>query len=209
MFIRLEGMDCTGKTQAARELKKRLVAEGYKVVHLFEPYEKGADNKAIRNCIINGNYTQNAKAMLALASRIDLYEKRIKPALDDKKIVIVERSFISTMVYQGEDNPDAVLNVHIAAMEEFSAHLDPDLLVHMEITHEEFTARISKRKGAPDKIEKSLADKNKFNQKVEAYRTCIAKALEGTDVELLKENDVDKIYDHIIKEVGNNPAYKV
>lgn len=208
MFIVLEGMDCTGKSRLATDLKRKLNGAGYKVLHLAEPHGKGADNKAVRELIINGNYTQHAKACLALASRIDLFEKKIRPGLDDNKIVIVERNFISTMVYQGEDDPEGVLDLHVTAMESFSAQLDPDLLVHLEISYNEFEERLAKRKLPADKIEKMLGKEDNFNRLSKSYQKAIALALENVDTVLLKSNDFDTIYDAIIREVAPFPAYK-
>ncbi len=103
LFITFEGIDGSGKTLQIKCLKEYLESLGYELVVVREPGGTKIGEK-IRNILLDNNNTNinyEAEALLYAASRAQLISEVIKPALDDKKIVISDRFIDSTLMYQG------------------------------------------------------------------------------------------------------------
>lgn len=100
LYIVFEGIDGAGKSTQILEMQEYLQSRGYPVLIVREPYdtEIAADLfKYVMNAHSIGSY---ARAMLMMACRYDIQEKKIKPALEKGYIVISDRSFISMLAYQ-------------------------------------------------------------------------------------------------------------
>lgn len=100
LYVVLEGIDGSGKSTQIPLLQEYLQSRGYPVLLVREPYdtEIAADLfKYVMNAHSIGAYT---RALLMMACRYDIQEKKIKPALENGYIVISDRSFISMLAYQ-------------------------------------------------------------------------------------------------------------
>ena len=101
--ICLEGGDGCGKTTVMRELVPRLSDMGYDVMPLREP---GGNEicESIRDVLLadssDGMYPMT-EAMLYAASRYQLMNDLIRPAMRDGKLVVLDRFVYSSFVYQG------------------------------------------------------------------------------------------------------------
>lgn len=101
--ICLEGGDGCGKTTVMRELVPRLSDMGYDVMPLREP---GGNEicESIRDILLadssDGMYPMT-EAMLYAASRYQLMNDLIRPAMRDGKLVVLDRFVYSSFVYQG------------------------------------------------------------------------------------------------------------
>jgi dTMP kinase len=102
MFITLEGGEKLGKTTQAHLLAERLEKQGFEVVTTREPggTEFGA---VLRELLKNPKWelSKPAEMLLFAADRAQHYKEVLKPALRDGKVVICDRYFDSTLVYQG------------------------------------------------------------------------------------------------------------
>ncbi len=102
MYICLEGIDGSGKSTQVEMLIKWLKECGIEVFRVFEPTDSPA-GRLIRNMLQNPNATnenfQNTLALLFAADRIILMDK-IAEAEKEGKIVMSDRCFYSSMVYQ-------------------------------------------------------------------------------------------------------------
>jgi dTMP kinase len=102
-LITFEGIDGCGKTTHSRKLKDYLVKKGYKVLLLREPGGERIAEK-IRRILLSDRNKKIApltELLLYNASRAQLVETVILPALKDGKIVICDRFYDSTLAYQG------------------------------------------------------------------------------------------------------------
>ncbi len=102
-FITLEGPEGSGKTTISKLLTARLEELGYQVVLTREP---GGINisEQIRNIILNKenvNMDYRTEALLLAAARRQHLVEKVKPALDENKIVICDRFIDSSLAYQG------------------------------------------------------------------------------------------------------------
>ncbi|MFH1715016.1 MAG: dTMP kinase [Elusimicrobiota bacterium] len=101
-FITIEGIDGCGKSTQAKLLADYCLSKEQEVVLTREP---GGDNvsEKIRRIILDPENKVDPLAELFLyeASRAQHYKEVVEPALNIGKTVISERSFDSTVVYQG------------------------------------------------------------------------------------------------------------
>ena len=101
-IITVEGIDGAGKTTGAKIIAEKLADMGYKVLNLTT--EKLTDeSKAIRQLFISGamgNATVDVMGMLVSAYLHSIVTTQVHPNLNRYDYIIMDRSFISTLVYQ-------------------------------------------------------------------------------------------------------------
>lgn len=103
MFITFEGSEGGGKSTQITLLSFYLRQEGYKVITTREPGGTMIGEQ-VRNClhdVTNKNMMPTAEALLYSASRAQLVEEVIRPALASRHIVLSDRYADSTIAYQG------------------------------------------------------------------------------------------------------------
>ena len=134
MYICLEGIDGSGKSTQIEMLVKWLDDCGIETLMVFEPTESPA-GKLIREMLQNPNAIknnfQNTLALLFAADRIILMDK-IEKAEKEGKIVVSDRCFYSSMVYQNDGN-------WIEAINKFAKR--PDLVLLLDIDPETAVSR--------------------------------------------------------------------
>ena len=103
MFISFEGIDGSGKSTQARLLAETLRQRDLEVVEVREPGGTPLGEE-VRSLLLDPSQDIDPKAELLLfsAARAQLVTAFIKPALAEGAIVIADRFFDSTTVYQGE-----------------------------------------------------------------------------------------------------------
>ena len=103
-FITFEGSEGCGKTTQIEALAKALEAQGKTVLITREPGGTLIGEK-IRNLLQDPGHKNEindmAELLLFSASRAELIASRIQPALKRGEIVICDRFYDSTYVYQG------------------------------------------------------------------------------------------------------------
>jgi dTMP kinase len=103
MFITFEGIEGSGKTTQIKLLVSALRAKGFDCVPTREP---GATEigKKIRAILLDSNHTAMlpiTELLLYEADRAQHVREVIEPALAAKKVVVSDRFFDATTVYQG------------------------------------------------------------------------------------------------------------
>lgn len=103
LFITVEGTDGSGKTTQMQRMEKYLMDMGREVIMVREP--GGTDiSEKIRPIILDPASTEmssTTEMLLYAASRAQLVNEVIKPALEAGKIIICDRFVDSTYSYQG------------------------------------------------------------------------------------------------------------
>lgn len=159
LFITFEGGDGAGKSTQIRRLAERLEKGGLDVTVSREPGgTPGAE--AVRHVVLDtaaaepfGPYLE---AILFAAARNDHVEQKIRPALAEGRVVLVDRFMDSTRVYQGASgnlDPDFVSALERVAI----AGLVPDMTIILDLPPEEGLGRAHARRDetvAPDRFEK-------------------------------------------------------
>ena len=171
-FITFEGTEGCGKSTHIKKLARRLEAEGHTVRTLREPggTESG---ESIRQLLKHGpeELTAEAELLLMNASRAQLVREVIRPAIAAGEIVLCDRFYDSTSVYQGTGRGlDAA---QVQAVIDFAVgDTRPDLTLLLQIplkTSEERRAR----RWDTDRFEQ--ADRT-FFERIEAGYTALAAA---------------------------------
>lgn len=103
MFISVEGTDGSGKSTQLKKIHQYLIEKGYDVCLIREPGGTSIGEQ-IRNILLdssNKNMSAICEMMLYAASRSQLINEVIKPALEKGKVIICDRFVDSSLVYQG------------------------------------------------------------------------------------------------------------
>ncbi len=102
-FLTLEGPDGSGKSTIGKRINDELISLGYDVVLTREPggTDIGEDIRKILLSKFNNNMSDIAESLLYAASRSQHVYEKIRPALEDGKIVISDRFVMSSLAYQG------------------------------------------------------------------------------------------------------------
>ena len=201
VFIALEGGEATGKTTTAKVLKERLEALGHEVVITREP--GGIPSaEAIRENIMNFHVDARTELLLYIAARREHLVSKVIPALESGKIVITDRFYISSLVYQGYARGLGIDTVRV--LNDFACDgVYPDLNIIIDIPVE---VSMERKKGVED-INRLDLEGYKFHKKVEEAYRMISK--EGKDKTVLvdgvqsMETMIDEVF-HIIKEQIEN-----
>jgi dTMP kinase len=138
MLIAVEGIDGAGKTTIANHLCDFLSKKGYKCVVLKEPSESiyGKMIKSLKN-----RPDPETEMELFLKDREIDVKDRILPALEEGKIVIMDRYYYSNIAYQSARglNADRIreLNERIAPK--------PDLVILLDLSPSKALERLKNR----------------------------------------------------------------
>lgn len=162
-LIVLEGPEGAGKTTQLRLLSEWLVAKGQTVLGCREPGGTPVGDE-IRKILLDHpsvDIVPRAESLLFMASRAQLVERQIAPALASGSIVLLDRFFLSTYAYQvaGRGLPHDQIG---AANRLATAEVRPDVTVLLTLPVEEGLARVTQR-GAHDRMERADVD---FHQRV-------------------------------------------
>lgn len=161
-LIVLEGPEGAGKSTQVKRLAEFLGKAGHQVVSLREPGGTPVGDE-IRFKVLQSqlDIVPTAESLLFMASRAQLVEREIKPALAAGKTVVLDRFYLSTYAYQaaGRGLP---LDQIVAANRLAISDVRPDLTVILALPAAEGMARASKR-GTKDRIERAESD---FHERV-------------------------------------------
>ncbi len=148
-FITIEGSEGSGKSSVITYLQKTFKSRDYSIKIFREPGSTKIGEK-IRTMLLdknNTNLSPHTELLLYLASRTQLIEEKLTGALKKYDVVICDRYFDSTLVYQG-----AALglgSIVEKSVEMFCLSVVPDLTIVLDAPVHEGLSRLKKR----DRIE--------------------------------------------------------
>lgn len=175
LFFVLEGVDGVGKTTQQRLFCQWLAEQGKQVVACRDPGGTALGER-VREILLGRHelaIERRTEMLLYMASRAQLMEEVIRPALDQGKVVVSDRFVLSNVVYQGHAgglSPEEVRQVGQIATQGIA----PSLTFLLEMPADRALARIGR---AHDRMEsQGLAYLEKV---VAGYRTEAARAAEA------------------------------
>lgn len=143
-FIVFEGPDGSGKSTQFRRLSDLFAASGIAVCEVREPGGTPVGEE-IREVLLDRAHTGmgvRCETLLYMASRAELVEQRILPALQRGELVLADRFVASTLAYQGAAG--GVPTSDIAAVARVATRgLIPDLNIVFDLDEEAAARRLS------------------------------------------------------------------
>ncbi|KJH63233.1 MULTISPECIES: dTMP kinase [Bacillus] len=143
LFITFEGPEGAGKTTILQAAADQLTKNGHSVLATREP--GGIEiSERIREVILNPSHTamdHKTEALLYAAARRQHLVEKVKPALEEGKIVLCDRFIDSSLAYQGYARGlgiDEVFSVNQFAI----GSLMPNVTIYFDIDPEEGIKRI-------------------------------------------------------------------
>lgn len=203
IFVTFEGVEACGKSTQVKRLKRRLEAVGREVIAVHEPgyTEIGSE---IRHLLLHaklGNAMQAVTELLLFeASRAQLVAEVIRPSLAKDHIVLSDRFYDSTTVYQGIAR--GLDSTFIRIINEFVVdECKPALTILLDIDIETSLIRQMRRVrpvGAPDRMERQPSE---FFEKVRQGYLETARAEPGrikvVDASRVEDRVEQEIWDHV------------
>lgn len=162
-LIVFEGPDGSGKTTIIKKVNESLSQQGYKLRLVREPGGTEISEKIREIIIDNENKSMSAKteSLLFAASRAQLVEEKIKPALEDGEIILCDRYVLSSLTYQGVGRNLGIEEVK--SINDFATgDIRPNLTIFFNIDYK--TALVRKRENfSADRLENEDFD---FHKKI-------------------------------------------
>jgi dTMP kinase len=143
-FIVLDGPDGSGKTTQFRRLVHEARAIGLPLCEVREP--GGTEiGEHIRSVLLNHSeepMSTRCEMLLYMASRAQLVERRIAPALKAGHLVLADRFVSSTLAYQGHAGGLPIAEIHQAAAIA-TGGVQPDLVVIFDVDQATAATRLN------------------------------------------------------------------
>ena len=152
-LIVFEGGEGSGKSTQLRRVSATLARRQIAHLCLREPGGTPLGTE-VRRLLLDraSDVAHRAEALLFMASRAQLVEREVRPALDRGDLVLLDRFFLSTYAYQiaGHGLPEDEVR---AANRFATAGLVPDLTLLLTFPVTEGLARAARRAASHDRIE--------------------------------------------------------
>lgn len=194
IFITIEGPEGSGKTTIIQMLAENLQKEGYEVVATREP--GGIEiAEQIRKVILDPENTAmdpRTEALLYAAARRQHLAEKVKPALEDGKIVLCDRFVDSSLAYQGYARGlgiDEVYSINEFAIE----NMMPQRTLYFDIAPEVGLERINKNKGR--EVNRLDMEKLEFHQKVREGYMILAERFKDRIVKVDASKELEAVYE--------------
>jgi dTMP kinase len=173
MFVTFEGSEGSGKSTQIALLADHLQEKGYRVVTTREPggTQIGEQVRACLHDVANEQMTAAAEVLLYSASRAQLVEEVIRPALAEGKIVLSDRYADSTIAYQGYGR-QLELDTLWTITQFATGGLKPDLSIFLDV---DVQAGLSRRTIGGDELNRMDLQALAFYERVrDGYMKMIA-----------------------------------
>ena len=166
LFITFEGVEGSGKSTQIQRLADRIKSKDANLDLLVTREPGGTDSaESIRQLLVTGRadkWRAATEAMLMSASRHEHVEHVIRPAIESGAIVVCDRFYDSTRVYQGIVG--GVPEPDIEALNRLACgNLGPDLTILLDMDVDEGLRRADGRETAETRFESKGVE---FHRKV-------------------------------------------
>jgi len=196
-FIVLDGPDGCGKSSQRDLLAQLLINNKVKVACFRDPGSTATGEK-IRNILLDpaNHISDRTELLLYMASRAQLWDQCIAPALKKKNCVLLDRWLSSTCAYQGYAGGVGIQKV-IDIAEHSLERCWPDLTIILDVDLKTAKSRMNR---SLDRMEQKKAE---YHKKVRQGFLKLAKMKKnivvidsGQKIEIVHENIVQVIEKH-------------
>jgi len=194
MFITVEGTDGSGKTTQINLMKSYLEGKGYDVIVTREPGGTSIGEK-IRSIILdpeNKEMNEVTEVLLCASARAQIITELIKPAIDDRKIIICDRFIDSSYAYQGYGRGielDLITKINNVAI----CGMMPDITFLFDISPD---TALKRRlfSSLPDRIER---EKLEFHKKVYSGYKALASLYPERIKTINAEKSIEEVFETV------------
>lgn len=202
-FIAIEGLDGSGKTTIARQLAYFMQSALKKSVKLtFEPHDPSCGGLFIRQVLEKKirDFSHETLMLAFAANRLDHCDREITAWLSkgNDKIVICDRYYLSSLVYQTNENFDCdyVMNLNSGARK-------PDLTIFMNVSNKVCYERMKIRNKPKELFERNLTKtREKYFEAIDYLRNSRNEKIEVVDASGSMKEVLEKIV-KIISGIGS------
>ncbi len=208
LYVVIEGPDGSGKSMQAAKIIEKLRNQGFHTVHFREPGgEIGQEDtigEKIRALLQDNNNRILPMCELALftANRAQLIEQ-IKDYINKGTTVVCERSFLSSIVYQGYGR-GIDIDIILQATHLFVDKL-PDLVVIYNVDAHCGNSRVAKR-GEKDRIENEGFS---FHARVGQMYKCLGKVCEQLGIPYIQLNTDEQKWEKYVEKAVREITKKI
>jgi dTMP kinase len=203
VFITFEGVEGSGKSVQAHKLVDRLRAHGFVATLTREPGGTPLGVE-LRDLLLGRDelsLVPRAEALLMNASRAQLVETLIRPALGRGEVVVCDRFADSTLAYQGAGR--GLSSPQLQSVISFAtAGLQPDMTMLLDVPVEDGLAR----KYAQDQRNRFEEEARAFHARVRAAYRAMAQLEPGRWYcfnGLMDADDLaDEIWEAVVERMG-------
>jgi dTMP kinase len=202
MFITFEGPEGSGKSTQIPLIAKVLEEKGYTVIVTREPGGTVIGNE-IRETLLKLKNTEmfpTTEILLFQASRAQLVDEIIRPALAKNSIVLCDRYADSTIAYQGFGHQTAIEPLKLI-IDFATGGLKPDLTLLLDIDPEFGLQRREGDKGSWNRLDAKEID---FHQRVRGGYKLIMNEEPNRWQLVDASQSVDDVYEAICKIIFAN-----
>tara|TARA_R110002049_G_scaffold2750_2_gene21522 strand:+ start:328217 stop:328846 length:630 start_codon:yes stop_codon:yes gene_type:complete len=147
VFVTVDGIDGVGKSTQIDRLTQHLADCGHDVITVQDPGSSEI-GKRLRELLLDSDLEMHRRteAMLFMASRSEMIESTIRPALAEGKSVISDRFLLANVVYQsiGTDDVTAELLWRLGRLA--AGELRPALTILLDMPAEAAMRRVGDRR---------------------------------------------------------------
>lgn len=143
-FLVFDGPDGSGKTTQFRRFVRTAQTHGLRVCEVREPGGTGVGEEIRRILLDHAHKDMSLRCemMLYMASRAELVEQRILPALREGCLVVADRFVSSTLAYQGAAGGLPIDEINAVARVA-TRGCSPDLILVFDVDEETAARRLS------------------------------------------------------------------
>lgn len=202
-LITFEGGEGGGKTTQISKLHDKLVAEGHQVISLREP--GGTEiSEQIREVVLspkNKKIAFTTEVLLFQAARAQIYGEVVLPSLEAGKIVLMDRSRDSSVIYQG-----IVRDFGVKLIEQLNdistQNTAPDMTFLLDVEVE--TGLL--RRDQAGEVNRLDMESTKFHQKVRQAYLDLAKENKGKRWVII---DANQSFDQVTEDIWQAVSKKI
>lgn len=144
-FLVFDGPDGSGKSTQLRRFANACHASGVSLCEVREPGGTEVGERiraALLDHLEEEEMSMRCEMLLYMASRAQLVEQRIQPALKANACVLADRFVSSTLAYQGTAGGLPITEIHAAA-KIATGGVDPDLVVVFDVDEQTAASRLN------------------------------------------------------------------
>ena len=198
-LITFEGCEGSGKTTQVELIKQYLDSKKIEYVYLREPGGTKISEK-IRKIILdveNSEMSSQAEALLYASARAQLLAEKVIPALNEGKLVVIDRYIDSSFAYQAYARglgTDFISKVNTFAIE----NCMPDLTIFLDISPK----KAFERKGGEDKDDRLEQSGRDFHERVYEGYLSLSKIYKERFVKIDSMRSIEEIHSDIIDSIN-------